>query len=273
MDTIKNDTRKIFWTKGPCSHALYYILNREFGHLKENEEHASDPLAGGIMQNGHQCGMIWGATLAVGAESFRRNENHDQAIGMAISASQHLAESFSKRAKSLNCRTITNTNLKSSFGLLTYFLKGGPISCTNLAVKWAPEAIKSAKEGLLLAPAYLPEQPLSCASEVARRMGATDEEIVTVAGFAGGIGLSGNGCGALAAAVWIAVLREVRKGKWEYTLNDPLTKNILSKFRESTGNEMVCKKITGQRFNSITDHTEFIKKGGCENLITILSKS
>jgi hypothetical protein len=65
MDTIKNDTRKIFWTKGPCSHALYYILNREFGHLKENEEHASDPLAGGIMQNGHQCGMIWGATLAV----------------------------------------------------------------------------------------------------------------------------------------------------------------------------------------------------------------
>jgi len=25
------------------------------------------PLAGGIMQHGYQCGMIWGATLGAGA--------------------------------------------------------------------------------------------------------------------------------------------------------------------------------------------------------------
>jgi hypothetical protein len=272
MNTIKSDTRKIFWTKGPCSHALYYILNREFGYLKEQEEQASDPFAGGMMQNGQQCGMIWGATLAVGAESFRRYEKHDQAIGMAISASQHLADSFSKRAKSINCREITKVDFKRKFGLVKFFIKGQPIACMNLAAKWAPEAIQAAKERLLLAPAHLPEEPMSCASEVARRMGATDEEMVTVAGFAGGIGLSGSGCGALAAAVWLTVLREVRNGKWEYSFNDPVTEKILKSFNDATNGEMKCSKISGRCFNSITDHTEFIKNGGCENLITILSK-
>ena len=33
-------------------------------------------------------------------------------------------------------------------------------------------------------------------------MGGTPEEIQAVAGFAGGLGLSGNGCGALAAALY-----------------------------------------------------------------------
>ena len=35
------------------------------------EEHAAAPLAGGIMQHGYQCGMIWGAALAAGAQAYR----------------------------------------------------------------------------------------------------------------------------------------------------------------------------------------------------------
>ena len=46
--TIKRDTKKVFLKKGPCSHAFFYILNREFGYLKETGECAADPLAGGI---------------------------------------------------------------------------------------------------------------------------------------------------------------------------------------------------------------------------------
>jgi len=42
---------------------------------------------------------------------------------------------------------------------------------------------------------------MSCASEVVRRMGGRDEERVMVSGFAGGLGLSGNGRGALSAAI------------------------------------------------------------------------
>ena len=44
-------------------------------------------------------------------------------------------------------------------------------------------------------------------------MGATDEQMVTVAGFAGGMGLSGKACGALAAAVWMLGTRVVKQGR------------------------------------------------------------
>jgi hypothetical protein len=37
-------------------------------------------------------------------------------------------------------------------------------------------------------------------------MGASDEEMVLVAGFAGGMGLSDNACGALGAAIWMNTL-------------------------------------------------------------------
>ncbi len=37
-------------------------------------------------------------------------------------------------------------------------------------------------------------------------MGATEEESIMVAGFAGGIGLSGHACGALGAVVWYKML-------------------------------------------------------------------
>ena len=37
-------------------------------------------------------------------------------------------------------------------------------------------------------------------------MGGTEEESIMVAGFAGGIGLSGNACGALSAAIWYKML-------------------------------------------------------------------
>ena len=48
-----------------------------------------------------------------------------------------------------------------------------------------------------------PPAPVSCAAVLAQKMGASDLHTVMAAGFAGGIGLSGGGCGALGAAIWI----------------------------------------------------------------------
>ncbi len=58
--------RKVFWQRGTCSNAMFHLLNHEFDHIKPMEEKASDTLAGGIAQKGHQCGMLWGAALAAG---------------------------------------------------------------------------------------------------------------------------------------------------------------------------------------------------------------
>ena len=274
MNAVKNDARRVFVKKGTCSQALFYILNREFGHLQENEERASDPLAGGIMQRGHQCGMLWGSTLAVGAESYRRHKNRDQAIGMAIMATQNLMESFLKRTNNANCREITGCDWKSPLSIAKYFLNGRIFTCFNLAAKWAPEAIRAATEGLSRNQKDLPEQPISCASEVVKKMGAHDEEIVTVAGFAGGIGLSGNACGALGAAIWMNNLAWCKKhpGKTPPFFRNLSAKNILQAFDEATNAEILCHKIAGRYFKTIGEHTEFIKNNGCDKLINILAR-
>lgn len=58
-------------------------------------------------------------------------------------------------------------------------------------------------------------------------MDETDEEALMVAGFARGLGLSGNGCGALGAAIWKTTLELVKKGEWKYTLFNPTFDKII----------------------------------------------
>jgi len=130
-ERVKLKAKRTFIKKGTCSRTFFYILDHEFGHPRDEEEKAIDPLAGGILQEGYQCGMLWGASMAVGAEALRKIEN-----------------------------TKTSSNVIS--------------------------AIKKA-------------------------------------------------------------------------------------FYEETDYEMQCNKICGQQFNSLEEHTEFIKKGGCKKLIGVLA--
>ncbi len=278
--TKLQDTKEVFKKCGTCSQTFCHLLNREFGHPKEAAERALDPLAGGIMNQGHQCGMLWGAALAVGAESFRRNDDSTQAVAVAVTATQHLIESFLKRTNTVSCRAITGCDLNSFFGMAKFMLnitlKGMENStCFNLAEQWAPEAIQSAIQGLSQEQTNLTQQPLSCASQVAKKMGASDEEMVMVAGFAGGLGLSGNACGALSAAIWMKTLAWCRAnpGKNPPYFNNPNAKKILKAFNEETDAEILCSKISQQQFKTIDDHSEFIGNGGCEKLINVLAQT
>ena len=44
------------------------------------------------------------------------------------------------------------------------------------------------------------------------------------------------------------------------------------KFYEETDYEMECEKICEKKFKTVEEHTEFIKNGGCEKLITVLAE-
>lgn len=272
MKAIKNDTKKVFKKLGTCSRTYFYLLNREFGYQKETEELAADVFAGGIMKEGHQCGLLTGSTLAVGAEAFRRKNDRSIAIGLAITATQHLTKSFSNRANSINCRDITHTDLTSKLGLVKLILFKAR-TCMRLAENWTLEAIQSATEGLSDEQTELNQLPISCASEVANKMGATDEEMVMVAGLAGGLGLSGNACGALSAAIWMNTLDYCRNHIGKPAYPNPKATNTLKVFKQATDAEFLCSKITGKCFKTIDDHTEFIKNGGCNNLINVLAQS
>ncbi len=272
MNDKKNDAKKVFLKKGTCSRTFSYILNREFGNVNDDDEGAIDPLAGGIVGEGYQCGMLWGASLAVGTECYKRYKDTDEAITYAIWGTQSLLESFVKRTNSANCSVITSCDFTSNFGLAKYFITGKPLTCFNLADKWAPEAIDAAHSGLSLQRQVLSQTSISCASEVVKKMGGSEQEMVMVAGFAGGYGLSGNACGALSAAIWMSALERVREKKYKYSLSDPQLEKMMNAFFEETGYKMECFKICQKRFDTIDEHTEFIKNGGCGNLINLLAK-
>lgn len=270
---VKRRVKRTFLKKGTCSRTFFHILNREFGFPLDQEEQAADPLAGGIMQQGYQCGMLWGASLAVGAEAYRRSENFDQAVALSIRATQYVMKSFLNRTKTVDCSDITKTNFSSKLSMAKYLFSGKFYSCFQLAEKWAPEAIDSALEGLSVDKSELPKQQMSCATEVARKMGASDEEMIMVAGFAGGLGLSGNGCGALSATIWMNTLQRIRKQNIKISYTDPIGEKIINAFYAETDYKMLCSEITGEHFNTSQDHTIFMKNGGCKKLIKILAET
>lgn len=266
-------TKKLFWKLGACSTTLYHILNREFGHALGVEGRAAFPLAGGIMRQGHQCGALWGAALATGEESFRRGTDRGQAVALAVAATQSLVDSFTKRAGTVNCGEFTGCNWMNPFSIVKHMVSGGIPLCFNLVNEWAPEAFAAADDALTRATAGSLPAAISCATEVAKKMGAGDEEAVTVAGFAGGLGLSGAGCGALAAAIWVKSLAWCREKPKDRNLSNPYAKKLMKVFKSETGGEMLCQNICDQRFKTAAEHTEFIKNGGCDKLMQVLVRS
>jgi hypothetical protein len=180
-------------------------------------------------------------------------------------------KSFAARTGTIECEEITQCDFTNKKSLLRYTLSGKFVGCFRLAGKWAPEALRAAREGLDTNGSDLPGEALSCASEVVREMGGSEEEMAMVAGFAGGLGLSGNGCGALAAAVWMNALNQNRKNPEKASSFDPDSNGTLKAFYEETDYEMMCDKLCGQRFSTLDEHTEFLKKGGCKKLIGMLA--
>ncbi len=274
-----HDGRKVFREKGTCSQTFFYLFDRQFEHLKETEERASDSLAGGIMQRGYQCGMLWGSALAIGAEAYRRFDDPDQAMRVAVKATQGVMASFLEKENTINCREITQCDFSSKWSFAKYFLSGRFLHCFKLAQEWAPDAIEAALQGMedgeqLIGPEKRAlRNSLNCASLVAKKLGASEEEMVMVAGFAGGLGMSGGGCGALSAAIWMRSLAWCREHEGKSSFKNPEAIRVEEAFQEVADGRVLCSELSGQKFKSYYDHADFIRQGGCNKLIRTLTAS
>jgi hypothetical protein len=269
----KNDAKKVFLKKGTCSQTFFYLMNREFGHYYEIEEKAADPFAGGIMQRGYQCGMLWGVSLSAGTEAYRRCCSLGKSIKPAVDTTQKLMESFKNHTKSHDCMDITDTDFNSKFQFAKFMIFKAN-SCFNLAKEWAPEAAQVAKESLDNFNTNCDCGNLeSCASVLAKKMGATDHQAAMVAGFAGGMGLSGNACGALCVAIWMKSMEWCRKHPGKSPYSTPEAKAVMEVFNKTTDYSVLCSEITGRSFSTIEEHTEYINNGGCKELIEALANT
>ena len=266
-------TIRTFLRVGSCSETLCNVLNRAFDHPQKLEERASMPLAGGLMQHGYQCGMIWGAALAAGAQAYRLHGPGPKTETAAVVAAQRLVESFRDLNTHINCLEITDIDKSSSkLRMVTQFLlKGGVIRCFRMAGRYAPVALSEINAVLAENHMNTPAQPASCAAMMARRMGASDMQAAMTAGFAGGIGLCGGACGALGAVIWIIGMNSSKEQAGKVDYKAPGAVEAVDRFIEHTRGKFECADIVGRRFENVEDHAEYLRDGGCSDIFDVLA--
>ena len=247
------------------------VVDDSFDHTLKLEEKASAPLAGGIMQHGFQCGLLWGAALAAGAEAYRLHGPGPQAETVAIMAAQKIVDSFHARTNAINCTDVIQVDWKDKTGLLKFFVKGGPIGCVRLTAGYAPEAFSAINSALSEEQFETPSAPVSCAAVLAKKMGVSDMHTTMAAGFAGGIGLCGEACGALGAAIWITAMNSNKDGNGKIDFMSPEGMDVIDRFVESADYEFECSAIVGRKFENIGDHTAYLLDGGCSEIIETLA--
>lgn len=249
------------------------VVDDSFDHTLELEEKAVNPLAGGIMQHGYQCGMLWGTTLAAGAEAYQRFGPGPQAETAAMKASQRLVDSFRMRYDYIDCLELTGLDWRdlSAQKVLKYFVTGGVIRCFGMAGKYAPVAFDEINTALSEEPIEAPCSPVSCATMLAQKMGVSEEHAVMAAGLAGGIGLSGGACGALGAAIWIIQMNSSKEENRNLGFENPKAMAAIERFVECTDCEFECSEIVGRKFESIGDHADHLHAAGCSEIIEALA--
>jgi Putative redox-active protein (C_GCAxxG_C_C) len=239
----------------------------------ELEQRAAAPLAGGLMR-GYQCGMIWGAALAGGAQATRILGNGPQAEAGAIITAQRIVDSFRAQNKAIDCSEITGIDISAPKpqAILWFLAKTAARgTCFGMAARYAKVAFRvinatSSEMHIEALPA-----PVSCSAMLAQRMGASDLHTVMAAGLAGGIGLSGGACGALGAAMWIIGMKTIKEGADKIGLVPPAALDAIERFANCTSNEFECSKIVGRQFESVSEHASYLRAGGCAKIIEALA--
>jgi hypothetical protein len=248
-------------------------VNASFDQPLELEEHATLPLAGGIEQMGFQCGQLWGAALAAGAQAYHTYGLGPQAETAALICAQRLAESFRGRYKSINCLDVVNLDWKNAQAaqIVRFLLRGGPIRCFSMTAGYARAAFNEINATLADNQLAAAAAPISCAALLAQKMGASDLHAVMAAGLAGGIGLSGGACGALGAAIWLIEMNRMKEGAGKVEFNSPEATEAIDRFVQSSDGEFECAKITGRKFEGVNDHAAYLHAGGCAHIIEALA--
>lgn len=220
---------------------------------------------------GYQCGMIWGAALAAGAQVHRVFGSGAQAEAQAVFAAQKIMGSFRAQNKNTDCREITGIDVAAPApgAILRFLLKTGARgTCFGMAAHYAKTAFREINVVCSETPVGAPAAPVSCAAMLAQKTGASDVHAVMAAGLAGGIGLSGGACGALGTAIWLSGMNRLREGD-EVALKDAGA--WMERFAECTNGEFECSKIIGRKFESVSDHADYLRRGGCSQIIEVLS--
>lgn len=264
-------TVRTFLKVGSCSEALINVLDRAYGDPLLLEERAALPFAGGIVQHGYQCGLLWGAALAAGARAFRLFGSGAEAEARALDAARRIVASMRSDYGEIDCMELTGTDWRKSATVVRYLIKGGTFKCFSMAGNFAQIARGAIDAAFSAEQREAPPLPVSCASVLVLKKSASERHRIMAAGLAGGIGLSGDACGALGAAIWVDGMNRIRTGENKITYKDPGSLAIIEAFLKASDYRFECSEIVGRTFETIDDHARFIRDGGCSRIIEALA--
>ena len=152
-----------------------------------------------------------------------------------------------------------------------FILKGGTIHCFRMSGKYAKAAFEEINSSLSENNMETPSSPVSCSAMLAEKMGASEMQKVMAAGLAGGIGLCGGACGALGAAIWITGIKNLEKGGGKIDFKSQEASDVIERFLKCTDFEFECSKIIGRKFKDVKDHANYLREGGCSEIIEALA--
>jgi hypothetical protein len=288
---IPSGLAKRWWLKCiSCSEASMTTQLRSVGEGHGAFEQASHALSGGFMHTGRACGLLTGAILAAGVQARVRFDDDDTAIAAAVFTAGRLAQAFPSLTGSVNCGEITGIDLRSLAGRLRYMRNGSGSRCGHFHMKWGSQANGLIEESLLQCDDRgLTRTCSNCAvatlRKLARAVGLVPRDSVMVAGLAGGVGLLGNVCGALAAGVfafsatryldrpdaprdsWLrGGLQELAGSSYKGELN-----RLRLAFTGEFGSDL-CIDIVGRRFADGDDHSDYVADGGCREVVDFVAQ-
>jgi len=290
-DSVSRDIAKFWWLRCvACSEASMTTQMHGFGFKEPIYEQALHSFSGGFMHLGHACGLLTGAAVAAGFLARRRFNDDQTRSAAALYATIQLARAYPEFAGSANCRDITEVSLTNLRGRLRYLQLGKARMCGRLHLKWASKAHNLVNQALTEFEAQRPEKECeNCAvrtlNKIATPTGMNQEDAVLVAGFAGGVGLLGSLCGALASGVFalsVSYYRNKGSKKRDSRILGSMHELAGTRYKGSTtrlrkafidrfGSDL-CSQIIYRHFKDIEDHSIFINNGECQTVIDFIAK-
>jgi C_GCAxxG_C_C family probable redox protein len=288
-ENSSREIAKYWWLQCvSCSEASMTAQLREFGLEDVVYEQASHAFYGGFMYLGHACGILTGAVLAAGLAAKTRFDGEERQAAAALFAAIQLAEAYGELTGSVNCREITGVDLAGVNGRLRYIREGTGQVCGRFYMNWSDQAHELLEQAFADFEAHDP--PPACANcavmtlkKVAAAVGMKEEDAVLAAGLAGGVGLRGNVCGALAAGVYAlsvahyrerkerdSQMRAIFQGMTGSSFRGPAMQ-LKQAFNGRFGSEL-CRQIVQRPFPDIEAYSAFIEQGGCRDVVAFVAE-
>ncbi len=262
---------------------------------------------GGVVACGATCGIVTGGAIGIALNhaDFLKQEG-ERANKAILEKTGAYVEWFEKRFGSCRCRAQTGIDFYSAYGQLRYFFPGEKVAGCMLKIRRAarylydfrqfcPKSVAGAENSLNLS-----NHSVHCAvnvlEKIRQKTGIGDDLLETVAvSLDGGVGLSGNVCGALAGAVMginLLLGLDIRNISFATTVKafvighlnllgrdipdarEPFAvgRHLITRFRERAGG-VQCSSITGRRFNGYEEFQAVMASSDrCAQLIEYASE-